>query len=109
MKPDTWVEQRAHPREDVRRPGVLVDGRSGRSVQCLIIDLSAGGARLRLDAPDIPDDGLTLIDQLHKTLNECGVVWRKDSFVGVKFSPPEESAALKAQMRLLSGAARKGD
>ena len=88
---------------------MLVDGRSGRSVQCLIIDLSAGGARLRLDAPDFPDDGLTLIDQFHKTLNACGVVWRKESFVGVKFSPPEESAAVKAKLRLLSGAARKDD
>jgi hypothetical protein len=82
---------------------VLVDGRSGRSVQCMIIDLSAGGARLRLQDPNIPDQGLTLIDRVHKTLNDCGVVWRKEGFVGVKFSPPPESAATKAQLRLLSG------
>ena len=81
-----WVERRAHPREQVHRPGVVVHGRSGRSVACTILDVSVGGARLLLAEPDLPDKGLTLIDQQKKTLANCKVVWRKGCFVGVSFA-----------------------
>ena len=80
-----WVEKRAHPREQVQRPGVVVHGRSGKSVPCTIMDVSLGGARLLLTEADLPDAGLTLIDQQMKTLADCKVVWRKGHFVGVSF------------------------
>ena len=102
MTPAAAVEQRAHPREEVLRPGVIVHGRSGRSLPCTIIDISAGGARLLLDAPDLPEKGLTLIDQRHHSLADCGVVWRKGNFVGVMFTPPAESAARKEQLRRIA-------
>ena len=81
-----WTERRAHPREQVQRPGVVVHGRSGRSVACTIMDVSDGGARLLLSESDLPDRGLTLIDQQKKTLADCLVVWRKGHFVGVSFA-----------------------
>ena len=81
-----WAEKRAHPREQVQRPGVVVHGRSGRSVPCTILDVSAGGARLLLSEPDMPDSGLTLIDQQKATLADCKIVWRKGHFVGVSFA-----------------------
>ena len=84
-----WVDRRAHPREQVQRPGVVVHGRSGKSVACTIMDVSAGGARLLLSEPDMPDRGLTLIDQQMKTLADCKVVWRKGRFVGVSFQVAE--------------------
>ena len=80
-----WSEKRAHPREEVQRRGVVVHGRSGRSVPCTILDVSVGGARLLLSEPDLPDTGLTLIDQQKATLADCKVVWRKGHFVGVSF------------------------
>ena len=84
-----WVDRRSHPREQVQRPGVVVHGRSGRSVPCTIMDVSEGGARLLLTEPDLPDRGLTLIDQQKKTLADCKVVWRKGHFVGVSFQVAE--------------------
>jgi hypothetical protein len=63
----------------------VVHGRSGRSVACTIMDVSLGGARLLLAEPDLPDIGLTLIDQQKATLADCKVVWRKGHFVGVSF------------------------
>ena len=86
---ENWSEKRAHPREQVHRPGVVVHGRSGRSLACTIMDVSAGGARLLLSEPDLPDKGLTLIDQQMKTLADCKVVWRKGHFVGVSFAVAE--------------------
>ena len=84
-----WAEKRAHPRETVHRPGVMVHGRSGKSVAVTILDVSAGGARLLLSDAEVPDAGLTLIDQNKKTLCPCKVVWRKGHFVGVSFAVAE--------------------
>ena len=81
-----WAEKRAHPREEVHRPGVVVHGRTGKSFAVTILDVSDGGARLLFADPDLPDAGLTLIDQHKKTLCPCKVVWRKGNFLGVSFA-----------------------
>jgi hypothetical protein len=101
MPQAAFAEKRAHPRQDVLRPGRVVHGRTGRSVPCQIIDLSAGGARLLLQEDGLPDEGLTLIDQQLGSLNDCRVVWRKARLVGVCFVPAVESARRKAQLRHL--------
>ena len=44
------ADQRAHPRQEAMRRGVVVHGRSGRSIPCVIVDVSLGGARLQLYA-----------------------------------------------------------
>ncbi|HEX8569384.1 MAG TPA: PilZ domain-containing protein [Caulobacteraceae bacterium] len=80
-----WAEKRAHPREQVHRPGVVVHGRSGRSIPCTILDVSLGGARVLLAEPELPEIGLTLIDQQKGTLADCKIVWRKGHFAGVSF------------------------
>ena len=109
MSEQSWVEKRAHPREEVLRPGVIVHGRSGRTVPCRIIDLSLGGARLLIEGDDVPDQGLTLIDQHAGTLNDCQVVWRRAKFAGVRFVPAAESAQRKAQLRELQRARESGE
>ena len=81
-----WAEKRAHPREQVQRPGVVVHGRTGKSVAVTILDVSAGGARILLSDAELPDRGLTLIDQHNKTLCPCKIVWRKGYFAGVSFA-----------------------
>ena len=81
-----WVEKRAWLREQVHRPGVVVHGRTGRSVSVTSLDVSEGGARLLLPDQELPDTGLTLIDQHKKTLCPCKVVWRKGRFAGVSFA-----------------------
>ena len=86
---ENWAEKRAHPREQVHRPGVVVHGRSGRSMACTILDVSVGGARVLLAEPELPESGLTLIDQQKGTLADCKVVWRKGHFVGVSFAVAE--------------------
>ena len=78
-------EARRHPRRTVLRRGVVVHGPTGRSIPCTIIDLSLGGARLQLFAPDLPENELTLIDAELGRLHELRVAWRAGGFVGVAF------------------------
>ena len=82
----TGDEQRAAPRQDVQRRGVLVHGPSGRGFSCVIIDLSSAGARLKLLDPTFPEDELTLIDAEMGEIHELRIVWRSDPYIGVAFT-----------------------
>ena len=79
------MEQRAHPREEVQRRGVVVHGPTGRGFSCVIVDVSNGGARLQLFDPTFPSDELTLIDAELGEIHELRVAWRSDPFLGVAF------------------------
>ena len=79
------IEQRAHPRVEVQRRGVLVHGPSGRGFGCVIVDVSAGGAKLQLSDPSFPSDELTLIDAEAGEIHELRIAWRNDPFLGVAF------------------------
>ena len=81
----SYEEQRAHPREHVQRRGVIVHGPSGRGFSCVIIDVSAGGAKLQLSDPTFPTDELTLIDSEVGEIHELRIAWRNDPYLGVAF------------------------
>ena len=78
-------DKRQHPREQVMRRGVLVHGPTARSFTCTIVDVSLGGARLQLFAPDVPETGLTLVDAEQGSVHELRAVWRTEGFLGVAF------------------------
>jgi hypothetical protein len=83
--PRLGPDDRAHPREEVMRRGVVVHGATGASIPCTIIDISLGGARLQLYAPNLPGDELSLIDADKGTMHDLRVAWRNGDFVGVAF------------------------
>ncbi len=85
----SYAEQRAHPRQEVQRRGVVVHGPSGRGFSCVIVDISAGGARLQLFDPTFPGDELTLIDAEIGEIHELRIAWRNDPFLGVAFTSSE--------------------
>ena len=80
------ADLRAHTRVEVMRRDVVVHRPTGDSFKCVIMDVSVGGARLLLYAPDLPDADLTLIDAQMGTLHELRVAWRNGGFVGVAFT-----------------------
>lgn len=59
---------------------------TGATFRCTIVDVSLGGARLQLIAPDLPGDELRLIDTAEGRSHELKVVWRKGAFLGVAFT-----------------------
>lgn len=82
------AEQRAHPRELVERRGVLVHAPSGRSYRCLIVDVSCGGARLIVEAEDLPRQDLSLLDG--GSVHQLRIAWRDGALLGVAFTDSVE-------------------
>ena len=72
------------------RRGRVVHGATGATFPCTIIDISLGGARLQLYAPELPDGDLTLIDADRGTLHDLRIAWRNGDFVGVAFNATVE-------------------
>jgi hypothetical protein len=65
--------------------GVIVHDLTGRTFNCTVLDVSLGGARLQLFAPDLPDGDITLIDRESESPQRLRVVWRAGPMIGVAF------------------------
>lgn len=66
---------------------------SGRSFACTIIDLSQGGARMQLYAPDVPESDLALLDREEGRLHKLEVRWRLGPLLGAAFLSTYEPPA----------------
>jgi hypothetical protein len=86
MKPeqDPFADRRASVRKKVMRPArVLVNERQSL-IDCTILDLSDGGAKLEFASrPMLPR---TFDLQMQSgAIHRCEVRWAKDNFFGVRF------------------------
>jgi len=70
----------------------------GQRFEGMIVDLSAGGARIRFDAPVATGDELTLV---LKQLDELGakVVWQREGEAGLQFLLAPEEVAERIQQK----------
>ena len=89
---DRWKERRRFRRQSVILASTLVTPHG--TVQCVTVDLSLGGARIRID------DKLEPLDQVTLVLAKFGrfpghVVWRNPAEAGLQFSDPPEEVALR--------------
>ena len=91
MTPPNPEDLRRHPRKQVMRRGAVVHGPTGKSYSCVIVDVSLGGARLQLIAPDLPTSDLTLVDGQRGTVHALRVAWRSGPLVGVAFVETAEA------------------
>lgn len=86
---DQRTKVQREPRRELRkRPTwMTVDG-GVTKIECFILDVSPGGAKVvtdtALDVRDIFD--LALVPE-HMTRQSCEVVWRRGKTYGVKFLP----------------------
>jgi hypothetical protein len=85
-------ERRKHPRRAVALRGTIMSGGFPSVINCTVLDLSAGGARLEveyaLSIPGIPDTFDLLIypgqgEGIHQ--RRCKVVWKAENRLGVSF------------------------
>jgi hypothetical protein len=74
-----FVERRRSPRHELHYPAHLDLGGESLPMSCIIVDISAGGAKLTVGEHHMPDE-FTLVFKRH-----CRVVRRMDGQVGVKF------------------------
>ncbi len=85
-----YSERRAYKRAIKMLSGCLVCGEDGKTVDCAILDLSVGGAKIKVD--QVPGDGEDINLRLGQRLKIAAavdfpveIVWQDGAFVGVRF------------------------
>ncbi len=64
---------------------MLLDGGFAKR-NCTILDISAGGARVKLADRELPGSRLSLaLTGDVRKVTHCRVIWRKDAVIGVEF------------------------
>jgi hypothetical protein len=73
-------------RRKLDRPAwIVIDGAFGVR-RCALIDISEGGAQIRVDSPsNVPTYFTLSFNQNERRGKQCKVVWRSSSAVGVQF------------------------
>lgn len=93
-EPERPIERQRHPRRLVLYPGTV---RCSDSVgDCEVVDLSATGAKVRLEEEFECTSPITLSFDIGEFEGE--VVWQNEEFVGIKFDakPNEVASAIEA-------------
>lgn len=79
-------EHRQSIRRKVRNGARVVRPDGTALGSCLMIDLSATGAHLRVQSPEaLPDQFILLLSHDGRLRRECAVAWRSTTSVGVRF------------------------
>jgi hypothetical protein len=92
-------EKRMAPRRRVLKAGVVAFNNRFSTLPCTVRDLSAAGARLRIEGSLDAPDTFELIIELDGLEANCEVVSRKAKEVGVRFvSPPRITAPRRTQV-----------
>ncbi|MEM9028003.1 MAG: PilZ domain-containing protein [Pseudomonadota bacterium] len=78
-------ERRQAPRQRVLKGAVAAYADRHMSIDCMVRDISATGARLKSAHAQMIPDTFDLIIELDGLEAECEVVWRKDGELGVRF------------------------
>ena len=99
--PDHWVQRRMarmivdeqrtkvqrEPRRELRkRPTWMTVDNGTTKIECVVLDVSPGGAKIATDAAlDVRDSFELALVPEHTTRQSCEVVWRRGKTYGVKF------------------------
>ncbi|KRR01840.1 hypothetical protein CQ12_13415 [Bradyrhizobium jicamae] len=75
------------PRRQLRkRPTWVTTDNGVTKIECIVLDVSPGGAKIATDAPfDVRDSFELALVPEHTTRQSCEVVWRRGKTYGVKF------------------------
>jgi PilZ domain len=77
------IEKRAAPRQRVLKHGTLTF--SGGGVDCMVRNISLGGARLDVTNPFGLPPSFTLLIETDQFMRRCRPVWCSDTRIGVAF------------------------
>ena len=86
------TERRAHPRHRVLKRVKAVFNSNGSVVDCVMRDISEGGARLACDQATHLPEAFVLVFPAEREMRDVRVAWRKVNELGVAFlSPPRKA------------------
>ena len=83
-------DKRKSQRYSINRVAKFVTESGGLPRDCIVTNISEGGARLFSEAANIPDQFRLLIDGDTPIREECRVVWRLGGEIGVSFITREK-------------------
>jgi hypothetical protein len=96
---ETPAEARVAARRRVLKAGIAASNERRLTVACTVRDVSATGARLRVEGSVGIPDTFELIIEVDGLEADCQVVWRKGSEVGARFlAAPRMVAARRQQV-----------
>ncbi|WP_421695203.1 PilZ domain-containing protein [Aestuariivirga sp.] len=88
-------DRRAFPRRRVLKRGKIVFNSSKSVIDCMIRDLSQGGARLACSQTANLPETFSLVSVSERELREVRIAWRQIGEVGVQFvSEPRKALRL---------------
>lgn len=79
------VNRRGEPRRKVARTATILEQAAPTPVPCVVLDISANGARLDVEASATVPPHFKLLIDVDASERQCVVVWRKENSVGVRF------------------------
>jgi hypothetical protein len=81
----TKVQREPRRQADKRPAWIAVDDQMTQ-IDCLVLDVSPGGARIETDAAiDVSDRFILALVPKHPKRQSCEVVWRNGKTFGIKF------------------------
>jgi hypothetical protein len=89
-------EERRYRRHPMRRRAAVMLDETRSPVQCVILHMSDGGARLAIAHPtdELPSTfSLLLGKDAQSVRRNCEIVWTDRRFVGVRFIPDRRGSA----------------
>lgn len=99
LAPAPEGEARVAPRRRMLKAGVIAYSDRHVTISCTVRDISATGARLRVEGSVTAPDTFELAIELDGLEASCQVVWRSGANIGVKFlSAPRIVAAKRTQI-----------
>jgi hypothetical protein len=90
MQNRTHLGNRKHARVVIERPGFVILEPNGPWIECFIVDISEGGAQVRVGSISVPETFVLLLTA-KGVRRLCRLIWRKGDLVGAKFISPKSS------------------
>jgi len=83
------AEHRKSVRRQISQTALMVREDGSIIGECTMLDISAGGARLKLDASlDAPSEFVLVLSKVNTQMRRrCTTTWRDAKFLGVRFFP----------------------
>jgi PilZ domain len=78
------IEKRTAPRHRVLKHGTLTFS-GGGGIECMVRNISLGGARLEVANPFVLPPSFTLAIEADQFMRRCHPVWCSDTRIGVAF------------------------
>ena len=86
MTIDKRTKTQREPRRQMQKRPALMTVEGMTNCECLVLDVSPGGARIMTDAAlDISDKFALALVPSHQKRQPCEVVWRRGNMFGIKF------------------------